>query len=282
MNTIGLLHSITRIEEKLIIQSLKRRKIDFISLDPRLMTLDGNKGLGKKVSVVLNREISQTRAELVLEYLNKIGIQTINSLQSTRLCNNKALCTWELRKFGIDVPKTLVVFSADEAIKAAEEIGYPIVIKPVIGSWGRLLAKIDNQNTLESILEHKEALNNPSHSIFYLQEYIEKPGRDIRILVIGGEPIAAMYRKSDHWITNTAKGAVPKKLKLNSELIELTKRVTNALGVEIAGIDIVETDFGYKVLEVNSTVEFHGLQSVTDINIADKIIDYVVSNLKTN
>ncbi len=277
-NMIGLLHSITRIEEKLIIQSLKKRRIQFVSLDPRSLVLEGNRKLEKNLSIVLNREISQTRAELILDYLNNRSIRTVNSAHSTRICNNKALCTWELQKGGIQTPKTVVAFSTAEAIQAAEKIRYPIVAKPVIGSWGRLLAKIDNQNTLESILEHKEALHNPSHSIFYLQEYIDKQGRDIRVLMIGGEPIAAMYRKSDHWITNTAKGAVPKKLKLNNDLINLTKKVVEVLKTDIAGIDIVETDEGYKVLEVNSSVEFHGLQTVTSINIANRIVDCLIQS----
>ena len=274
---IGILCSRIRLEEKLLFESFKKRNIDFIILDPRLMVLNRKKNELKKIKLVLNREISQTRAELILDYLNNRGIRTINSSQATRVCNNKALCTWELQKYNIPVPKTVVIFSKDEAIKEAKKLGYPVVAKPIIGSWGRLLAKIDNQNTLESILEHKEALSSPYHSFFYLQEYIRKPDRDIRVLMIGGEPIAAMYRKSSHWITNTAKGAVPIKLKLNTELINLTKKVAEMLHVEIAGIDIVETDFGYKVLEVNSTIEFHGLQTVTTINIADKIVDYLTS-----
>lgn len=274
---IGILHSITRIEEKLILQDLKKRKVAFVSLDPRSSALNGDENLMQKLTIILNREVSQIRAELILEYLNNRSIRTVNSAESTRLCNNKALCTWALQKGGIKVPETVVVFSLAEAIKAANKIGYPIVAKPIIGSWGRLLAKIDNQNTLESILEHKEALHNPSHSIFYLQKYIEKPGRDIRVLMIGNEPVAAMYRKSNHWITSTAKGATPKKLKLDSELINLTKKVMEILHVEIAGIDIVETDSGYNLLEVNSTVEFHGLQSVTNISIADRIVDYIVN-----
>ncbi len=276
MIRLGILHSVMRMEEKLILQSLKKRRVGFISLNPRSIALNADNNSIQKLTLVLNREISQTRAELILEYFNKKGIRTINSSQATRLCNNKALCTWELQNAHIPVPKTVVVFSKDEAIVEAKKIGYSIVAKPVIGSWGRLLAKIDNQNTLESILEHKEALHNPSHSIFYLQKYIEKPGRDIRVLMIGDEPVAAMYRKSDHWITNTARGAVPKKLKLNNDLINFTKRVVNVLNTDIAGIDIVETDSGYQVLEVNSSVEFHGLQSVTDINITDRIIDYLL------
>lgn len=274
---IGILCSRIRLEEKLIIESFKKRKIEFELLDPRLMALTGKKSSIDTLKLVFNREISQTRAELILEYCNKKGIRTINSGDATRLCNNKALCTWELQNAQIPVPKTIVVFSKNEAIKQAKKIGYPLVAKPIIGSWGRLLAKIDNENTLETILEHKEALNSPYHSFFYLQEYIEKPGRDIRVLMIDKEPVAGMYRKSIHWITNTARGAVPKKLKLNNDLIKLTKKVVEVLKTDIAGIDIVETDEGYKVLEVNSSVEFHGLQTVSDINIPDRIVDHIIN-----
>jgi [lysine-biosynthesis-protein LysW]--L-2-aminoadipate ligase len=278
---IGILCSRVRIEEKLIFASLRKRKARFISIDPRNLFLNWEKDLNDKIKLIFNREISQTRAELILEYLNKKGIQTVNSSQSTRICNNKALCTWELQKNHIPVLKTIVAFSIEEAVIKAKRLGYPVVAKPIIGSWGRLLAKIDNQETLESILEHKEALNSPYHSIFYLQPYVDKPGRDIRVLMINKEPVAAMYRQSSHWITNTAKGATPKKLKLNPELINLTKKVAEILDVEIAGIDIIETDSDYKVLEVNSTVEFHGLQSVSSINIADEIVDYLVLKEKT-
>jgi [lysine-biosynthesis-protein LysW]--L-2-aminoadipate ligase len=273
---VGILCSRIRLEEKLLFENLRKRRIEFEILDPRLMVLNGKKSW-KHFDLVLNREISQMRAELVLEYLNNQGIRTINSVQVTRVCNNKALCTWELEKYQISMPKTVVVFSKEEAIREAKKIGYPVVAKPIIGSWGRLLAKINNRETLEAILEHKEALASPYHSFFYLQEYVEKPERDIRILVINKEPVAGMYRQSKHWITNTAKGATPRKLKLNSELISLTQKIVEKLNIEIAGIDIVETKSGYQVLEINSTVEFHGLQTVSGTNIAEKMVDYVIS-----
>ena len=133
---------------------------------------------------------------------------------------------------------------------------------------------------MEAILEHKQALNNPQHSIFYLQEYIEKPDRDIRVFVVGGKPIASMYRVSKHWLTNTAKGAVPKSMKLNKQLTDLVIKTVNVLGIEIAGVDIVESKNGYLVLEVNATPEFHGLKEVTDINIAKLIIEYMLKGGK--
>jgi len=275
-----MLYSRVRFEEKLLAQAFEKQKQSFIQIDPRKLILGENKNEFADIALVLNREVSQTRSELILDYIELQGIQTINSTTATRTCNNKALCTWVLQKAKIPHVKSCIVFSQEEAKVVAENISYPLVLKPLFGSWGRLLAKIDNQDTLEAILEHKEALNNPYHSIFYLQEYIEKPDRDIRVLVVDKEPIAAMYRQSDHWITNTALGGNPKKCDLDNDLVKIVKSAVDTLRVEIAGVDIIETVSGYQVLEVNSTAEFHGLQSVTEVNIADCIANYVIKKSK--
>ena len=211
---IGILCSKIRLEEKLLFQELSKLNQEFIQLNPESLSLKNRKDDFGQINLLFNREIAQTRAELILEFAEKAGIKTINSSKSTKLCNNKALTTSTLNRASVPVPKTVVTFSTQEALKEAQEIGYPLVVKPLWGSWGRLLSKVDSHEALEAILEHKQALNNPQHSIFYLQEYIEKPDRDIRVFIIGGKPVAAMYRVSKHWLTNTAKGAVPKSLKL--------------------------------------------------------------------
>lgn len=277
---IGILYSRVRLEEKLLFEAFRKYKKGVLSLDTKTINLSQKNKNNFKISILLNREVSQTKAELVLNFFEGIGIKTINSFSATQLCNNKALCSWMLQKMNVPTVDTEVIFSKEEAYKSAEELGYPLVIKPLIGSWGRLIAKVENKGALEALLEYQEALNNTFHSTFYLQKYIDKPGRDIRILVIGGEPVAAMYRVSKHWITNTARGSVPKKCKLTDELVKLAQITVQTIGTDIAGIDIVETEEGYKVLEVNSTVEFHGLQTVTNFSIADRIANYLVGKEK--
>lgn len=277
---IGILCSRIRIEEKLLFQEFGKQNLELVQLNPNSLSIKDGKADFGQIDLLLNREIAQTRAELILELADKAGIKTVNSAQATKLCNNKALTTIFLKDAAIPVPKTVVTFSSDEALKAAQELGYPLVIKPLWGSWGRLLSKVDTPEALEAILEHKQALNSPYHSIFYLQEYIEKPDRDIRVFVVGGKPAAAMYRVSKHWLTNIAKGAVPKSMKLNQELTELVQKTVQTLGVEIAGVDIVESKNCYLVLEVNATPEFHGLKEVTNVNIAKLIVEYILKGEK--
>lgn len=278
--TVGILCSKVRIEEKLLFQEFAKKKIDVVQIDPRKIVLSSETQDFKGFDLVLNREIGQTRAELILDYIEAIGIKTINSSASTTLCNNKILSTQILEQKGIPVPITKIAFSQSMALQAASEIGYPIVIKPVWGSWGRLVSKVSSPEDLEAIMDHKEGLGGPAHSIFYLQKYIKKPDRDIRVFVIGGVPIAAMYRTSSHWLTNTAKGGIPQKLNLTPEITALSRNIVEVLGVEIAGVDLVEHDNKYLVFEVNTTPEFHGLNDVSDVNIADAMVDYVWNRLR--
>ncbi len=273
---IGVLCSKIRIEEKLLFKEFENAGAEVVQFDPRDLILTGDKNVFKGIDLVLNREIGQTRAELILEFIENLGIRTVNSARSSILCNNKTLTTQILEKNNLPVPETVLAFSQEQALAAAEKIGFPVVVKPVWGSWGRLISKADTYEALEAILEHKAALGSPQHSIFYLQKFIFKPGRDIRVFIVGGKAIAAMYRVSEHWLTNTAKGAVPQHMELNKEIAELVEKAAEVLGVEIAGVDLVEYEKGYLFFEINATPEFHGLKQVANVNIAKRIVEYIM------
>lgn len=273
---IGVLCSKIRIEEKLLFKEFENAGAEVVQFDPRDLILTGDKNAFKGIDLVLNREIGQTRAELILEFIENLGIRTVNSARSSILCNNKTLTTQILEKNNLPVPETVLAFSQEQALAAAEKIGFPVVVKPVWGSWGRLISKADTYEALEAILEHKAALGSPQHSIFYLQKFIFKPGRDIRVFIVGGKAIAAMYRVSEHWLTNTAKGAVPQHMELNKEIAELVEKAARVLGVEIAGVDLVEYEKGYLFFEINATPEFHGLKQVANVNIAKRIVEYIM------
>jgi len=155
-------------------------------------------------------------------------------------------------------------------------MGYPVVLKPAVGSWGRLLSKINDRDSAESILEHKTVLGTYHHSIFYIQKYVEKKGRDIRSFVVGDRCIAAIYRTSEHWITNTAKGAVASKCEVTHEIAELSVRAAKAVGGGILAIDLFESEEGLTVNEVNYTMEFKNSVHTTGVNIPEHVVDFVL------
>jgi len=180
----------------------------------------------------------------------------------------------------VPAPKTRVAFTPEAALEAVEELGYPVVMKPLIGSWGRLVSKVNDRESAEAIVEHKDVLGNYLHSIYYVQEYIPKPGRDIRGFVVGDETICAIYRYSDHWITNTARGGRAENCPVTPELNEICVRAARAVGGGIVAIDVLERDGELLVNEVNYTMEFRNSIDTTGVNIPAKMIDFVLEVAK--
>ena len=178
-------------------------------------------------------------------------------------------------------PETKVAFTTDTAMEAIEEFGYPCVLKPVVGSWGRLMAKIDSKSAAEAILEHKKVLGHYEHKVFYIQEFVDKPGRDIRVLATDGEPIAAMTRTSDHWLTNAAKGGETDGFELDDKALELVEKASDAVGGGLLGVDLMEVggekSGKYTVHEINHNVEFKALDSCVDTDIPAAVVDWLES-----
>tara|TARA_B100000575_G_C23128682_1_gene654318 strand:+ start:1154 stop:1993 length:840 start_codon:yes stop_codon:yes gene_type:complete len=275
---IGLLLSRVRQEEKLLLKEAENRNLNIIKIDSRYLKLGLNDNYN--FDVILEREISHSRAIYALNMLNGAGIKTVNSYDVAMICGNKVITSKSLIDNNVPTPRIKVAFTKESALEAIEEMGYPVVLKPVVGSWGRLIAKVTDRAGAEAILEHKEYLGAYYHSIFYVQEYIEKPGRDIRAFVIGGETVGAVYRSSEHWITNTAKGAKTSKCELSSELNEICQKAGNAIGNGVLAIDLMESKSGFLVNEINYTVEFRNSIEPTGVNIPGKIIDYVISEAR--
>jgi len=274
---LGVLVSHLRLEEKLILRAARDQGIEVTPIFDRSFIVDlaakTAEEAGLAVDVVLDRGVVHSRAAYILKALNRWGIPTVNPPTATTLCDDKALCSLALEEAGLLTPKTLLAFSIDSAIAACEQLGYPAVLKPITGSWGRLLAKVNGPDQARVILEQKEQLGSYQHGIFYVQEFIEKPGRDIRVYVIGDRAIAASYRTSEHWITNAARGAVSVRCEITPEIEEIALKAKDAVGAILAGIDLMETPDGYSVIEVNTGAEFKGLMSTTDIDIPAAIVE---------
>jgi [lysine-biosynthesis-protein LysW]--L-2-aminoadipate ligase len=207
-------------------------------------------------------------------------LPTVNRYEVVALCGDKVLSSLRLEEAGVPTPRTVVALTPEAALKALDEIGYPAVLKPPIGSWGRLMAKVDDPEEAEQIIEHKSALGSPNHSIFYVQEYVAKPERDLRVLVVGDEIVAAMYRHSKDWRTNAARGAVSEAMSPTPEMRELVLRAAAAVGGGVLAVDLMESPGGLVVHEVNPTPEFRALTAATGIDVAGKVVDYVAEIAK--
>jgi [lysine-biosynthesis-protein LysW]--L-2-aminoadipate ligase len=267
-----------RVEEKWIFESLERLGLAFDRLDDRQVVFDlNNPGEWLDYDVVLERSMSYARGLYASQVLNAWGVPTVNMAHVAATCGDKLATSAALAHAGLPQPRIQVAFTPESALEAIEAMGYPVVLKPVVGSWGRLLSKINDRDAAEAILEHKDTLGSFQHSIFYIQEYIQKPGRDIRAAVIGGETACAIYRSASHWITNTARGGEGQVCPVTRELAELCARTAEAVGGGVLAIDILEDpQRGYLVNEVNHTMEFHTLAPTTGVDVGALIIDYTL------
>ena len=276
---IGVLFSRVRVEEKWIFGALERRGIDYDRLDDREIHFDLNDPAPwQGYDAVLERSISYNSGLYALRLLNAFGVPTVNTAEVAETCGDKLMTSAALARDEIPQPRNAVAFTPESALEAIEAFGYPVVLKPVVGSWGRLLAKINDRDAAEAVLEHKATLGSVQHSVFYIQEYIEKPGRDLRVVVIGEHALTAMYRKSEHWITNTARGGEGELCPITPEIEELSLRAAKSVGGGVLAVDLVEhPERGLIINEINHTMEFHTMQPLSGIDIAGEIVDYVVS-----
>jgi len=300
---VGILYSRIRQDEKLLLSELRDRDHEVTKIDVRKQrfSLDEPPEDFEDVDVVLDRCLATSRSLYATEFLDAYDIPVVNSHETAETCADKVTNSLALKQAGVPTPKTEVAFTKDTALEIIEDFGYPCVLKPVIGSWGRLMAKIDTRDAAEAILEHKATLGHYEHKVFYVQEFVEKPGRDIRVLATDGEPIAAMVRSSDHWLTNAAKGAETASFELDDLAKELVAEASEAVGGGLLGIDLMETGgsrsdpqqssgeqrdprdsededgnpTGYTVHEVNHTVEFKALNDAVETDVPGQVVDWL-------
>jgi [lysine-biosynthesis-protein LysW]---L-2-aminoadipate ligase len=276
--SVAIAASVVRTEEKRLFEAFERRASPATHLDPR--PLWGRVGAPlPRFSAVLDREVSQTRGLYLAHLFEASEVPVVNPAQASELCGDKVRASLVLGRHGLPLPRTAVALGTDAARRAAEELGFPLVVKPVVGSWGRMVSLLRDRDALEAVLDHRDAMPSPQHRILYLQELVDKPGRDIRVIVVGGRPIGAIYRVSADWRTGAARGAETQICPLGPELAALATRAAAALGAAIAGVDIVEDRAGrLLVLEVNHVVEFTGFMAAHGdrVDVAGAIADHVL------
>ena len=289
---VGLLYSRIRRDEKLLLSELRDRGHEVAKIDVR----DEQFGLSDPpesfagVDIVVDRCLATSRSLYITQFLDAYDVPVVNSAATADVCSDKVKNSLALERAGVPTPTTEVAFTTDSALEIIEEFGYPCVIKPVVGSWGRLMAKVESRSAAEAILEHKATLGHYQHKVFYVQEFVEKPGRDIRVVAVDGEPIAAMTRSSEHWLTNAAKGAEVKPFEPDDHVCDLVSTASAAVGGGLLGIDLMETGVSgsadpetrgteshadYTIHEVNHTVEFKALNDAVDIDVPSAVVDWL-------
>ena len=278
---VGVLYSRIRKDEKLLLGELRERGHDVEKIDVRKerFGLDSTTAAVDDLDLVVDRCLSTSRSLYATRFLDSYGVPVVNGPETGDVCADKAKNSLALAEAEIPTPATEVSFTKESAMESIESFGYPCVLKPVVGSWGRLMAKIDSRNAAEAILEHKETLGHYEHKVFYIQEFVDKPGRDIRALAVDGEPIAAMTRTSDHWLTNAAKGGETASFELDDRARELVARASEAVGGGLLGVDLMEVggegSGEYTVHEVNHTVEFKALDAASEVDVPAKVVDWL-------
>ncbi|HHH99957.1 MAG TPA: lysine biosynthesis protein LysX [Thermococcus litoralis] len=270
---IGITYTITR-KEEIMLRDRAKEYGEVFMLHDREMIFPESFDL----DVVIIRNISHFKALYMAKLFESFGIPTVNPFNIILETGDKLFATLRLSE-KVPVPRWSAAFDKESAIKAMKKIGYPVVMKPVFGSWGRMVSKINDLDAAEGIMEHRQWMGNPLYKVYYIQEYVEKPGRDIRSHVIGGEFVTAIYRYSDHWVTNTARGgkAIPCE---DEEVKEISIKAWEAFGEGALAIDIFESDRGLLVNEVNPAMEFKNVVRVTGIDVAKKVVEYAVEVAK--
>jgi [lysine-biosynthesis-protein LysW]--L-2-aminoadipate ligase len=274
---IAVLMSRVRVEEKLLLQAFEARGVAADVQIDREIILDIHRNGWGRYDVILERCIAQSRALAALRILADWGVPTVNQVEVVQTCGDKLATTSALIRAGVPTPQVKVAFTPESALEAIETMGYPVILKPAIGSWGRLLSKINDRQAAETILEHKQTLGGYQHHVYYIQEYVDKPARDIRAFVVGDETICAIYRHADHWITNTARGGRASNCPVTPPIHELSVRAARAVGGGVLAVDLLETPDGRLLVnEVNHTMEFRNSIDTTGVDIPDRIADYVL------
>jgi len=273
-----------RTEEKLLQKNAEELGYETSMIDAKITSFDTdskpeNFEFG---DVVLERCVSYYRGLHFTACLEFMDIPVINKFDVANTCGNKMITSMLLKKNNIPTPKTYFSFSAETALDNFEKIGYPLVIKPIIGSWGRSVMPVKDKDTAEAVIENRQVTDGPQDRIYYLQEMIDRPPRDIRVITVGDQAISAMYRKSSGGFkTNIALGADPELCEITKEMEDLCEKTSKAVGGGILGIDLMEDkEKGLVVHEVNNTVEFKGLVKVSKKNIPKEMIDYAIHNIK--
>jgi len=275
---IGMLQLRLRVEERMLVEAFEARGVAVEPIDLRTVVFDLADGSAwRGYDLILDRSISLMSSLAAVRTLEAFGVRCVNPARAIEVCADKLRTTLALEQAGIPTARTRIAVSEEAALDAIEALGYPVVLKPTIGSWGRQVSRLNDRDAAEAVLEHRAAMSAIERGPYYIQEHIDKPGRDIRVFVVGGEAIAAIERRSAHWRTNTATGGQAAGLPVEGELRSLSERAAACSGGDILAIDLLECPRrGLLVSEINHSMEFRNSVATTGVDIAGLMADHVL------
>lgn len=280
-NTLAILYDTIRWEEKALYEAAKKKGVSVENVDIKglRVRLDGQSDFKDKV--VLQRSVSYFKSLHATAALEGLGAKVINPLKVAGITGNKLFAHMELEKAGVRTPKAIAAFSEEGAMQALEEFGYPAVIKPTVGSWGRMIGLLRDKDAARAVVEDREHMF-PLYHIYYFEEFVERPPRDIRAIVVGDKVVAAIYRYSGdgEWKTNMALGGRAEVCPVTDELNDICMKAARAVSGQVVGVDLMEGKDGLMVHEVNNTTEFKNTVRVTGVDIPGLMVDYALSIYK--
>ena len=276
---IAMTYTRLRTEERMLLDAFESIGVDVTPIDLRTVVFDPTTpGAWLRYDAVIDRSVSLTATLNAVCLLESFGVRCVNTLAAIRVCADKLATTIALVRDGVLTPDVRVATSVEAGLAGIEELGYPAVLKPTVGSWGRLIARINDRDSAEAVLEHRDTLGSAQQGVFYAQEHIDKPDRDIRVFVVGGDPIAAIVRRSAHWVTNTARGATAEGLPISEELRSLAARAAAAVGGDAVAVDVLERRNGELLVnELNHSMEFRNSVTTTGVNIPERVARHVIA-----
>lgn len=273
-----------RTEERMLLDAFELCGVSVEPIDLRQAVFDpSNADEWRQFDAVIERSVSLTAAQTSAQILDSWGVRCINPADVISVCSDKLATTLALERAGVPQPNVRIALSAEYGLQAVGEIGYPAVLKPIVGSWGRLVSRVNDRDAAEAVLEHRATLGSAMQHVVYVQEHINKPERDIRVFVVGGSPIAAIVRYSSHWITNTARGARAEGFELTDELNDLAQRAARGVGADVVAVDVLECpERGLLVNELNHSMEFRNSVETTGVNIPLTVARYAIESTESS
>jgi len=278
---ITVLYDAIRLEEKLLIKAAERHDVKIEMVDCKRLFIDLNKNT-REFDTVLQRCVSYYRNIHSTATFEGLGARVVNCLNTGLLAGNKLFTHMLLQKAGIPTPEATMAFSKESAMESLEKNGFPRIIKPTVGSWGRMVSKLNDIDSAEGVIESRESMH-PVYQMYFLEEFVQRPPRDIRAIVIGDVVAGAIYRVSNdsNWKTNTHLGGSAEVCEVSNELEDICIKAKNTVQGEIVGVDLMESnDKGLVVHEINNTTEFRNVVKVTGVDIPTQILDYLKNSSK--